>query len=224
MKETVIETIIVVMFKSYIFIIMNYVNINKSNQQNILVETSIQIYEKILREETNGTEDNSTFHKVLNELGIGTKFIFQFGTGIGSLIGPVTGILNNSGLSLSEEDICLLILTSLAILITNSSEDVSKLYNEVISRGLGKHVASVSKFILSTKKLMSYVGKQIGEVVHTLSDVLGFTFMLVPTMDVLKELINTHSIDTSDISRLMYGLSLASLSYYVKTIINKIKK
>lgn len=224
MKDISIKIIIVVViFKSYIFIVMGYVNINKLNQQNKLVGASIQIYEKILKEETSGNEDNGVFNKILEELGIGTKFIFQFGTGIGAFIGPVTSLLNNSGVVVSKEDVCLLIITSLAIVISNSKEDVSKLINEVNERGLSDYLPDISRFFLRVKDLMVYVAKQLGVVVYTLSDVLGFTFMLVPSMDVLKTLINNHSVSFSDLKRLVFGLSLATLSYYVKNMVNKIK-
>ena len=157
-------------------------------------------------------------------MGIGTGFIFQFGTGIGALMRPVTELLKNQNITINKEEVALLIITSLAIILSDSKENINKLVSEVRDRGLYEHIKIVSKFLLSVKDLMSVIGDKVGKTVHTLSDILGFTFMLVPTMNILSTLINQYNVTSDNIGELIGGLVLAGGSYGVKSIVDKIMK
>jgi hypothetical protein len=204
---------------------MNNLNLNLLTEQVYLTGQVNRIFENILKEDEQvDPQDNSIIKKVLGDLGIGSGFIFQFGTGIGAFMRPVTELLNGNGVSMSQEEVALLIITAFAIMLTNSSVEIGKLTQAVKDKNLGVHLGSVTKFILSVKKLMGIIGEKIGRTVHTLSDVLGFTFMLVPAMNVLKELINTYGVGMDGIGQLFGGLTMAAGSYGIKAILDKILK
>ena len=182
-----------------------------------------RIYESMLNEnEKVDSKDESIVKNTMKEMGLASSFIFQFGTGIGAFMRPVTELLNNRGFSLNKEEIALILITSFAIMLTHSKVEIGRLREAVKDKDLDKYLSDVTKFIFNTKKLMAAIGEKIGRVVHTLSDVLGFTFMLVPTMNILKDVINNQGVTPDNLGQLFGGLTLAAGSYGLKSIITKI--
>jgi hypothetical protein len=204
---------------------MNNLNLNLLTEQVYLTSQVNRIYESVLNEdESVDPQDVSMIKSLLKEYGIAGGFIFQFGTGIGAFMGPVTELLSGSGVSMSQEEVALLIITAFAIVLSDSKEDVSKLVQSVEDKGLNTHLSGVTKFILSVKKLMGVIGEKLGKTIHTLSDVLGFAFLLVPVMNILKELINTYGVSIDNFGQLLGGLVAAGGAYSIKTIVNRIMK
>jgi hypothetical protein len=202
---------------------MDTLNLNLLTEQVYITGQVNRIYENILKEEESvDPKDDSVIKNVLGELGIATKFLFQFGTGIGAFMRPVTELLENQGVSITQEEVALLIVTSLAIMLTNSKVEIGKLRQAVKDKNLEVHLGSVTKFIISVKKLMVTIGEKLGRVVHTLSDVLSFTFMLVPTMNILSDMINNYGTTSDSIGQLMAGIMLAAGGYGLKTFIGKL--
>jgi hypothetical protein len=202
---------------------MDKLNLNLLTEQVYITGQVNRIYEGILREDQSvDSNDDSIIKKVLGDLGISTGFIFQFGTGIGAFMRPVTQLLHNEGFNLNKEEVALLIVTAFAIMLTHSKVEIGKLTEAVKDKNLHIHLGSVSKFILSVKKLMSAIGEKIGRAVYTLSDVLGFTFMLVPTMEILSDVILNYGTTSDNIGQLMAGLLLAASSYGVKNVVGKL--
>jgi len=200
---------------------MDKLKLNLITEQVYITSQVNKIYENILKEEST-PKDDSVFKKVLKDLGISSGFIFQFGTGIGAFMGPVTDLLNGDGLNMTNEQVALLIITSLAIMMTNSSVEVDKLTKAVNDGNLDLELSNVTKFILNIKKLMSIIGEKLGRTIYTLSDVLGFTFMLVPAMDVIKELINTYGTTFESITKLVVGVTMSAGSYTLKSVVDSI--
>ncbi len=202
---------------------MNNLKINLLVEQVYINGQVNRIYESMLNEsERVDSEDESIVKSTMKEMGMASSFIFQFGTGIGAFMRPVTELLNNRGFSLTKEEIALILITSFAIMLTHSKVEIGRLREAVKDKGLDKYLSDVTKFIFNTKKLMSVIGEKIGRVVHTLSDILGFTFMLVPTMNILKDVINSQGITPDNLGQLFGGLTLAAGSYGLKSIITKI--
>jgi hypothetical protein len=204
---------------------MNKLNINLLAEQVYINGQVNRIYESILREEESvDSEDESIVKGIMNEMGLASSFIFQFGTGIGAFMRPVTELLQNRGISLNKEEIALLLITAFSIMLTHSKVEIGRLREAVKDKDLDKYLSDVTKFIFGTKKLLSVIGEKIGRTVHTLSDVLGFTFMLVPSMNIIKDVINSNGITPDSLGQLFGGLTLAAGSYGIKTVINKIMK
>jgi hypothetical protein len=103
---------------------------------------------------------------ILDELGFGLKLVFIFGTGIGAFINPVKELLENGGVSLTTEEVALLVITSFAIFLRESSSDIGKLKNILTQKGLMGYLNTVTNFIKSSKKLISVVGDRLGKVAY----------------------------------------------------------
>ena len=181
------------------------------------------LFESIQTEsEVKESEGRSIINSILNELKLNMKMVFVFGGGIGSFIGPVTDLLNNEGFNMSKEEIGLLLIASFAILLKESPELIGKVKGVLKQKDLLKHLGKVSDFIDKSKKLVSVVAEKVGKVAHGISDILGFTFLLVPTMKMVGEVINDNHITSGSLSEFITGLSIAVGVYGFKSVLGKV--
>ena len=59
----------------------------------------------------------------LKDLKVNTGILFTFGTGMGALLPPVDRLLSGSGFQFNQQEISLLIITSIAILLNDTNKD-----------------------------------------------------------------------------------------------------
>lgn len=170
----------------------------------------------------NSDNKNNVLKDVVQELRLAPKFIFTFGSGIGTFHGPVSRLLEGSGFNLTEREIVLLIITSIAILLNDS--DSKKLIESVEEKGLMGALNSVKEFISNTQDLINIVISKTSGTAYSLADILGFTFLLVPTMRIIDNAIIENGINSGNLSYLFKGIILASLAYSVKSILKRINK
>jgi hypothetical protein len=117
---------------------------------------------------------------------------------------------------MSTEEVALLVITAFAVFLRESPKDISKLKNILTQKGLMGYLNTVTNFIKSSKKLISVVADRMGKVVYNITDILGFTFLLVPTMDVVREVINTSHVSPENIGGVVAGLAGAISIYGIK--------
>jgi len=190
---------------------------------NIYTKHVNLLFESIQTEsEVKESEGRSLINSILNELKLGMKMVFIFGGGIGSFIGPVTDLLNNDGFNMSKEEVGLLLIASFAILLKESPELIDKVKEKLKEKGLLKHLGKVSDFISKSKKLVSVVAEKTGKVIHSVTDILGFTFLLVPTMKMVGEVINDNHVTSGSLGEFITGLSIAVGVYGFKSVLGKV--
>lgn len=173
-------------------------------------------------EEEKESDVNKSLKEVLSDLKIAPKFLFTFGTGIGGLLGPVTKLLEGSGISLNQVEVGLLVVTALSFIVQDT--DFKKLKEELINRDLFKHLGGVTEFINGTQKVINGVLKKVTGVSYGMMDILGFTFIMVPVTKILTQLIGEYGITVDSVNQLLSGLAAGVLSYSVKSVINRIKE
>jgi len=190
---------------------------------NIYTKHVNLLFESIQTEsEVKESEGRSLINSILNELKLGMKMVFIFGGGIGSFIGPVTDLLNNDGFNMSKEEVGLLLIASFAILLKESPELIDKVKEKLKEKDLLKHLGKVSDFINKSKKLVSVVAEKTGKVIHSVTDILGFTFLLVPTMKMVGEVINDNHVTSASFGEFITGLSIAVGVYGFKSVLGKV--
>jgi hypothetical protein len=162
------------------------------------------LMESILKEE----KDKSIISDIVDEFKLAPKFLFTFGTGITAFYGPIQRLLEGSGISMSEYEIYLLIITAVATMINESNTDT--LIQSLKEKGIYSSLEDVKEYITNSKKLINTVTKNVLGTTYSLSDVLGFTALLVPTMNLLSDIIEE------------YGLTSKKIKSVVKRIKNKL--
>jgi hypothetical protein len=179
-----------------------------------------QISSMVLKESSN-QEDESIIKKALKDLSMSTTFLFQFGTGIGAFMGPVTSLLNNQNISVSKEDVALLLITSVYVMGSHSKDELKVLFKKLKERNLDMYVDDVTDFINKAKSVLVKIASKMGKTVSTLVDVLGFTFVLVPTLDILHNLIVGNGLNFDSLTHMFGGIALSLSSYILKSFIDK---
>ena len=195
-----------------------------SNNPSTLYRNSIEeIFEIINNPEKQIIEEGfkDTVKKVGNELNIAKRFVTTFGTGVGAFYPAVSRFLENSSILLNREEVMLLIVTSISMIL--HSEEAEQLKLQVKEKGLSQTLISVYKFISSFSKFMSLVRKKTQDVASSLSDMLGYTAMLVPVVGIITKLINKQHIDINNYEDLFKGLAASASAYGIKTLIDKTK-
>ena len=158
---------------------------------------------------------------ILKDFNISSGLLFTFGAGMAALMGPVERLLTNSGFSLNDKEITLLLITSIAIIIKDSN--ASRLLDQVKEKGLVDALNGVGEFLTNIKKLINSITSKVVGVTYSLSDILGFALLLNPVMNIINNLISDESITSSDTNRLLSGASLAAVAYGLKSVMSKIK-
>ena len=175
----------------------------------------------LIKENDEKENTNNIISDIINDLNISKKFLFTFGTGIGAFVNPVSELISGSGLSMTKENIVLLIITAISILINDSDKSILK--NKVKERGLDPSLGGVKELIKNTKKIINNVTEKTIEVTYSLSDILGFTFLLVPTTDILTKIINEYGLSVNNVKEMLLGITLASATFGVKSVLNRVK-
>lgn len=157
----------------------------------------------------------------LNDLKDNAKILFTFGTGIGSFIGPVNRLLEGSDFSFTKEETGLLIATSIAIILNKTKRE--DLIKKIKDKNLERALDGVKEFIEKSLDLLKDVIKEVLGVTYSLSEILGFAFLLSPIMDILKLIINDRSITIDNLKVLTTGVVLSALTFSIKNLIEKFK-
>ena len=158
---------------------------------------------------------------ILKDFNISSGLLFTFGAGMAALMGPVERLLTNSGFSLNDKEIALLLITSIAIIIKDSN--ASRLLDQVKEKGLVDALNGVGEFLTNIKKLINSITSKVVGVTYSLSDILGFALLLNPVMNIINNLISDESITSSDTNRLLSGAAFATAVYGLKSVMSKIK-
>ncbi len=178
---------------------------------------------KLMIESANNEEnDKEIIDDIVSDLKLTPNIIFTFGTGVSSFVSPVNSLLAGSGFNFDKRSVILLIITAIATLL--NTPDAKKLIESVKEKGLYSALKGVKDLISTTKDIINAITKNTTGVLYSLSDILGFTFLLTPTNKILNELINSYGITTNSINELLSGLLFATIAYSVKAVLRKINR
>lgn len=175
------------------------------------------LMESILKEENS----KSIVGDIVDDFKLAPRFIFTFGTGIGAFYGPIQKLLEGSGVVMTEYEVYLLIVTALAVLMNESN--TATLVDHVKEKGLYSSLKDVVEYIKNSRKVINSVTKNVLGTTYSLSDILGFTSLLVPTMKLMSDIINEYGVTSSTLSVMLKGVVLSASVYGIKSIIKRVR-
>ena len=170
-------------------------------------------YKKLINE--------NLFKDTLKDLKINTGILFTFGTGMAAFLGPVERLLTGSGFSFNETEISLLIITAIALLINDNNKDL--LLNKLKEMDLTKALDGVKNLIKNSTNIIREVVKGVLGVSYSLSEILGFAFLLNPVMKIIGSIINDRNITTDNLQVLVSGVVLGGIVFFIKNLLKKSK-
>jgi hypothetical protein len=168
------------------------------------------------------SDNKSIYKKIVDDLGLTRRLIFTFSAGVSAMSEPVTKLLEGSGVDLTHTQVVMLIIAAIASMMgeSNNQQMVSKLKEE----GIYNYLKDVISFITNVQELINSIFKKVLKSSHTLTEILGFTFIMVPVMKILNNLINDYGVTFNSMKELFIGLISGTITFGVKNIIDKIKK
>jgi len=181
-------------------------NILKFKQISLIEEFLISL-EKNLLELNESNKDG--FDNILSEFSKDLKFNFYlvatFGAGIKAIYPVVEGLLKNGTLNieLNKENIILLSLASIVISYTEvkknntiSKKEIKSILEELKLRGIGNGI--VKKMIICINvigDIFKVLFKGTGYVINGLFDMFGYTSLLIPCMNAISYVVDSHDFD-----------------------------
>jgi hypothetical protein len=170
-------------------------------------------YKKLINE--------NLFKDTLKDLKINTGILFTFGTGMAAFLGPVERLLTGSGFSFNETEISLLIITAIAHLINDKNKEL--LFDRLKEMNLTKAFDGVKNLIKNSTDIIREVVKGVLGVSYSLSEILGFAFLLNPVMKIIGSIINDRNITTDNLQVLVSGVVLGGIVFFIKNLLKKSK-
>lgn len=175
----------------------------------------------ITEEQYKSLINENSFKDTLKDLKINTGILFTFGTGMAAFLGPVERLLTGSGFSFNKTEISLLIITAIAHLINDNSKDL--LLNKLKEMDLTKALDGVKDLVKNSTDIIRATVKNILGVSYSLSEILGFAFLLNPFMKLVNTIIENRDITIDNLQVLLSGVVLSGLVFYIKSLLKKTK-
>ena len=164
----------------------------------------------------------SLFQKTLGDMGIQLQFVGTFGFGISGMFSMVKDVLEGQYPSLSEGEIILIFLSALSYLSINTIKDIQRLREEVKGRNLVGYVNKVVELLKDFENISLKILEKAGFTMASLSELLGYTFLLVPILDITNRIIGEVGFDVGAISSYLKG-ALASVGiFHIKNLFNSL--
>ena len=155
-------------------------------------------------------------------MGIQLQFVGTFGFGISGMFGMVKDVLEGQYPSLSEGEIILIFLSALSYLSINTIKDIQKLREEVKGRDLGGYVNKVVELLKDFENISLKILEKAGFTMSSLSELLGYTFLLVPILDITNRIIGEVGFDIGAISSYLKGALVSVGIFYIKNLFNSL--
>ena len=164
----------------------------------------------------------SMFQKTLSDMGVQLQFVGTFGFGISGMFGFVKELLEGQYPTLSEGEIILIFLSALSYLSINTIKDIQRLREEVKGRGLGGYVNKVVELLKDFENISLKVVEKAGFTVSSLAELLGYTFLLVPILDITNRIIGEVGFDITALSSYLKGALVSVGIFYIKNLFNSL--
>jgi hypothetical protein len=155
-------------------------------------------------------------------MGVQLQFVGTFGFGISGLFGVVKELLEGQYPTLSEGEIILIFLSALSYLSINTIKDIQRLREEVKGRGLGGYVNKVVELLKDFENISLKVVEKAGFTVSSLAELLGYTFLLVPILDITNRIIGEVGFDITALSSYLKGALVSVGIFYIKNLFNSL--
>jgi hypothetical protein len=165
--------------------------------------------------------NENLFKDTLKDLKINTGILFTFGTGMAAFLGPVERLLTGSGFSFNETEISLLIITAIAHLINDKNKEL--LFDRLKEMNLTKAFDGVKNLIKNSTDIIRATVKGILGVSYSLSEILGFAFLLNPVMKIIGSIINDRNITADNLQVLVSGVVLGGIVFFIRNLLKKSK-
>jgi hypothetical protein len=165
--------------------------------------------------------DESEIEKYIKELQKELGFAFEltgkFGAGITGLYGPLLSIIKNTGFTATEKDIVLILIAVMTYAATGKEA------KELIQAIKEKDLSGPYKIAKALPDIFTKIVKSLVGTAYSFLDLVGYTFLFIPIINMVTQIITHNNITGSNLTQLMNGVLASVASYSGKIFLQRIK-
>jgi hypothetical protein len=165
--------------------------------------------------------DQSEIQKYINslkkELGFAFELTGKFGAGITGLYGPLLAIIKNTGFTATEKDIVLILIAVMSYAATGSE------MKELVDVIKEKDLTGPYKIAKALPDIFVKIVKNIVGTSYSFLDLIGYTFLFIPIINMVTQIITHNNITGSNLTQLVNGVLASIASYSGKIFLQRIK-
>ena len=165
--------------------------------------------------------DESEIQKYIKELQKELGFAFEltgkFGAGITGLYGPLLSIIKNTGFTTTEKDIVLILIAVMTYAATGNEA------KELIQAIKEKDLSGPYKIAKALPDIFTKIVKNLVGTAYSFIDLVGYTFLFIPIINMVTQIITHNNITGSNLTQLMNGVLASVASYSGKIFLQRIK-
>jgi len=165
--------------------------------------------------------DESEIEKYIKELQKELGFAFEltgkFGAGITGLYGPLLSIIKNTGFTATEKDIVLILIAAMTYVATGKEAE------ELIQAIKEKDLSGPYKIAKALPDIFTKIVKNLVGTAYSFLDLVGYTFLFIPIINMVTQIITHNNITGSNLTQLLNGVLASVASYSGKIFLQRIK-
>ena len=187
--------------------ILNYNNFVNEKYEYLNEGVNLEPYKKI--------QDN-----VIKDMKIQFNFIISFGTCCRAFYPVVDGLLkNNPQFQVTTEMVVYLTIAALSILFNENKEKIQIILNKLKEEKCDQYLKDVIKSIKAVKEIFASIAGSFGVVINFISDMFGYTALLIPFFDILSKIIHHQNITTENLIGVGVCVAAGSLTFMAKNLL-----
>ena len=165
------------------------------------------------------SEIQKYFNELKKELGFALELTGKFGAGITGLYGPLFSIISNTGYTSNnlEKDIVLILIAVMTYAVTG--EEVKELTQKIKEKDL----SSFYKIGKALPDIFTKIVKNLVGTAYSFIDLVGYTFLFIPIINMVTQIITHNNITGSNLTQLLNGVLASVASYSGKILLQRIK-
>lgn len=165
--------------------------------------------------------DESEIQKYIKELQKELGFAFEltgkFGAGITGLYGPLLSIIKNTGFTTTEKDIVLILIAVMTYAATGKEA------KELIQAIKEKDLSGPYRIAKALPDIFTKIVKNLVGTAYSFLDLVGYSFLFIPIINMVTQIITHNNITGSNLTQLMNGVLASVASYSGKIFLQRIK-
>ena len=163
--------------------------------------------------------------KVLKELGVQLYFATTFGTSLTVLIPLVNSIMVREQVEIDTKDIILITIFVLSVLTKESKDKVAIILKKITDNGINKTlIDKVFNVFKNIELIFIEVSLLLGKVIERFADMIVYTSVFVPFINILSSLIDNEQLDINLLYQSLDVFKITMGSIAIKLLMNKIIK
>jgi len=139
---------------------------------------------------------NKIQNKIIDDHKLNGYVFLTFGLTITSLYPMIETIILTLNLpKINTDDVVLLTIAVLTILLNESKDDVNKLLILIKERNLDNHFNKLKELFNNIFNIFKIIGSKLGKVIVQFSDMLAYTSIAVPFIQLIQEFTQMNGVD-----------------------------